>query len=194
MRLCIYNAKGGSGRTTTCLNLAGYYALGEKRVLVCDRDPQGSALAWAALAGETPFTVGCGRSRGFDIELIDMPPSLPANGQLPEADLFVIPTLLDGVSFVVFLRTMELIKKLGLPHVVVANRYNQRRAEHRARLENQSLHGAVVFAERAAFASYYAQGKTLFELQGPHTKAARSDIERLAIQIDLTLNQAGVRP
>lgn len=193
MRLCLYNAKGGSGRTTTALNLAGYYAQDlKKRVLVCDRDPQGSALAWAALAGDTPFTVGCGRPRGFDVEIIDMPPSLPANGLLPEADLFVIPTLLDGVSFVVFLRTMELIRKHGVPHVVIANRVNPRRAEHRARLASHPLENALVFPERAAFASYYAQGKTIFDLTGPHLKGAQGDIERLATTIQATLK--GARP
>ncbi|KGM54808.1 peptide transporter [Lysobacter arseniciresistens ZS79] len=191
MRLCIYNAKGGSGRTTTCLNLAGFYAQSDARVLVCDRDPQGSALAWSALPGEKPFTVGCGRSRGFDIELIDMPPSLPANGLLPEADLYVVPTLLDGVSFVVFLRTMQLIEERGLPHVVVANRFNPKRAEHRARLENKHLHNAVIFPERAAFASYYAQGKTLFEMTGPYLKAARNDIERLACAIEQSTKPTG---
>lgn len=191
MRVCFYNAKGGSGRTTLALNLAGYFAKDAgKRVLVCDRDPQGSALAWAALAGQTPFTVGCGRPRGFDIELIDMPPSLAANGLLPEADLFVVPTLLDGVAFVVFLRTMELIGKQSVPHVVVANRVNHRRAEHRDRLASAPLRNALVIQERAAFSSFYAQGRTIFDLAGPHLNAARGDIEQLAQRIQTTLEGA----
>jgi len=69
MKVCVFNAKGGVGRTTLTLNLAGHFAQAHPghRILVQDRDPQGSALAWAV----TPFTVGRSHSWRFDIELID---------------------------------------------------------------------------------------------------------------------------
>lgn len=123
MRICTFNAKGGVGRTTTTLNLAGYFAQDPgRRVLVADCDPQGSALAWAALAEETPFTVGRSRSRGFDLELLDLAPRIPDNGVLPEADLYLVPTLLDGVSYVVYLRTVSILDKFGKRYLTIANR------------------------------------------------------------------------
>ena len=37
--------KGGTGKTTSCLNIAGYLHQDEKKVLVVDFDPQGNATS-----------------------------------------------------------------------------------------------------------------------------------------------------
>jgi chromosome partitioning protein len=182
MKICLFNAKGGVGRTTLALHLAQHFAKEhpKQRVLLADCDPQGSALAWAALADETPFTVGRNRSPGFDVAIFDMGPRLPDNGVIPDADLYLVPTLLDGVAFVVFLRTVELLKEQGKPFLPVANRVNPYRAEHRMRLASQELQRAPIVRERACLASYYGQGTTAFDMTGRHIKEAQEDIRRLA--------------
>src|SRR5947209_10813177 len=47
MRVAVVaNAKGGSAKTTTCVNLAGAWAEQGHRVLLIDIDPQASASDW----------------------------------------------------------------------------------------------------------------------------------------------------
>lgn len=191
MRICIFNLKGGSGRTSLAIQLSRAYSIErpDARILLADCDPQGSALAWASLAEETPFTVGRGRSPGFDIQIMDMAPRLPDTRALPEADLFLVPTLLDGVAYVVFLRTLALLQEQGKPFLVVANRVNHKRAEHRERLESEPLKNAVIVRERAALATYYAEGRTVFEMTGRHIGQAQDEIRQLAAAIATTQSQ-----
>ena len=47
MIVALLNQKGGVGKTTLALHLAGRWAGKGRRVLVVDADPQGSALDWS---------------------------------------------------------------------------------------------------------------------------------------------------
>ena len=194
MRLCCFSLKGGVGRTTMALNLAGCYARDPRlRVLVNDRDPQGGASAFAALSDETPFSVGRSRSPGFSIEITDTPPRLPDNEVIPEADLYLVPTLLDGASFLIFLRTVELLEKKGKRYLPIANRANEKRASHRRRLEHPKMAGAVLVRDRALIADCYEQGQTIFETSGRWTIKAQEEIHSLAVQVHYALTAGAHR-
>ncbi len=57
--VAVVGRKGGSGKTTTALNLAGALAEDGRRVLLCDLDPQAS-LTRLVLGASVPVGEGIG--------------------------------------------------------------------------------------------------------------------------------------
>lgn len=93
--------KGGSGKTTTAVNLADEWSRRGARVLLVDADPQGSARTWGEVAAEAgrevPTVVAMGANmyrpdqlpalaRTFDHVVIDCP---PRHGEIQRAALMV---------------------------------------------------------------------------------------------------------
>lgn len=108
MIIALLNQKGGVGKTTLGLHLAGAWAGRGERVAVIDADPQASALDWAdqrsreglprlfgvlGLARETLHRELPDIARDYDRLVIDGPPRVAgiARSALLAADLVVIP-------------------------------------------------------------------------------------------------------
>lgn len=104
MIIAILNQKGGAGKTTISTNLARALQFDDKRVLLVDSDPQGSARDWhAAGNGDLLTVVGLDRptldkdikaiANGYDWILIDGAPHLAdmAVAAIKCADIVLIP-------------------------------------------------------------------------------------------------------
>jgi len=116
-KIVILNPKGGSGKTTLAMNLAGYFASLGRPAALMDFDPQGSSIRWlkkrpptqTAIYGVAAFERKVNMTRSFQLRMppdiryvvVDTPAAM-TTAQLteftPGADAILVPVLPSAID------------------------------------------------------------------------------------------------
>lgn len=163
--ISVANAKGGVGKTTVSLTLAGALASAGQRVQLVDLDPQGGAMTWAGIAekkGREPtFQVGTTPAQGFDWTIYDHPPGLPQRGNLP-GQLVLVPMLLDKGNYAATLRFIQELHRQGATYLVLPNRVEMVSSEQ-SEMMAQLFAGQPHLRKRTGLQRAYNAGVTIYD-------------------------------
>lgn len=207
MIIAVASGKGGTGKSTITLNLAGVLVSRSQRVYVVDADPQGSIARWSKtskqeepsiIVNSTPSLEKKTRKRidRYDLVLFDCPPTFRKRMKtiLNVADRLIIPVTPGMVDFWstqmlidMYLEIKEKRPKLDARLLISRiDRRTRAGREFRATLERLNIPIFLTeVTQRSIYCDTWSEGLTVDRLQ-PNGAAAR-EIGSLASEVMLWL-------
>ena len=204
----IANSKGGCGKSTVSMLLAG--ALSQYlTTVVADSDPQGTSSLWGGLTGKFPahvVTIDTADARAelatlaaeYQLVVVDCPPNLEAlvfHAALAAADLLLIPCAPEPADQWATERMLEFVRSFfpGLLTRIVINKVPSGTALAREVLKyvegSNWPHAKARLGLRTAYKEAAALGSSLEGIKGAGARTAREEVQALAMEV-LTLLSA----
>lgn len=124
-KISVYSGKGGVGKTSISINLAGYYSERHKlKVCVVDTDEQKSAADLYSGSINSFDVVTKEPANGYDLVIYDHHPS---HQTLQLGDIVVCPIRPSRIDFESYKRSRAFIG--DVPHILVVNQYSLKSAD-----------------------------------------------------------------
>jgi chromosome partitioning protein len=208
--VAVANQKGGSGKTTVSMQLAGAIARRQQKVLVVDADPQGTATRWAASAeDDAPFpasVVGLSAASAkvhrevkkfiddYDFIIIDCPPA--ADSPVPQsalliADLVLVPIIPSPLDMWAAVGIRQVIHNVGDINEALKARLVLNQCQPNTTLAQESLEILPEFGielaesqihHRQVYRQSAVYGQTVHEF-GSKAAVAIKEVERLTDEV-----------
>jgi chromosome partitioning protein len=198
--------KGGTGKTTVAIHLAGALSARGYRVALVDTDIQGSALQWAG-DGRLPFPVQAlpveserdlehwgrdVRALDADIVVIDSPPhfGVAMGAVLGVADLVLVPCSPTGLDLMATNETLGVVREVrktrkGKPRaLIVPNRVDIRLSSGQQLpdvLKDIGEPVAQSLGDRAVFSDAFSAGQTVAQFASSSIAAREADVLALTV-------------
>ena len=200
--LVVANGKGGVGKTTTTMSLAGIFSERYK-VLAVDADPQASLSWWMErerqktnfdLVKETnPLILGKLRKiEGYELIVVDTPPALDSEALaavLAAADYLLLPTPPAPMDLTALIQTVrQAVLPVGVAHRVLLTRVDSRSSEE-AREAQKTLKEVGIPACKTFIRAYKAheraalEGIPITQWRGKNSLQAQTDYRKVADEI-----------
>ena len=202
-RIVVMNPKGGSGKTTIAINLAGYFASRQQKPVLMDYDPQGSTLRWVKkrMPSQAPIGVIAAfekdnrTTRAFQLRvpddathvIVDTPAAVDSK-QFPEvtrdADKILVPVLPSDIDIHTCSRTIRdllLVAKIRREDDrigVVANRIRRNTLTYQSLIRFLQTLGIPIVATIRDSQNYARAAELGIGVHEMKTYVAREDVEQ----------------
>lgn len=219
--ISVVNQKGGSGKTTVSMQLAGALARRGNRVLVVDADPQGTATRWAASADdEKPFpasVIGLSAAStkvhrevrkfvdDYQYIIIDCPPA--ADSPVPQSallisDLALVPIIPSPLDMWAAVAIRQVIENVGDINEALRAKLVINQCQPNTTLAKEALEVLPEFGielcgtylhQRQVYRQSAVFGQTVHDF-GSKAAPAIQEIESLTGEVLALLHPAAVEP
>ena len=197
--ITVAQQKGGAGKTTLAVTLAGAFVARGLSVALLDSDPQGTLGRWflarAARLGQPDMEFSTASAWGvsyevrklrerFDMVILDTPPKADADLRpaLREADLVLVPVTGSHVDLWATEGVLDLVARESGRAMIVLNRMSggTRLAEEVAQAaEGVARVASARLGARVAYAQTLGQGGSVLDLPGTAAKEAKAVAEEV---------------